>query len=185
MRKTGLFLWLLLWAILPGGIWASAYLIKGEFPYKLTCLSPEAFPELPGEIRSYLKAHGYEIVQSPLGKEIGRPKNNVVKGRFHDKNYYDWAVLAWQKKRACILIFKNGHCSTVDKWSADVFPRGILSVSKPDYVELVYKERVKSKDCPPFASRFDHDGLELMTTHTSAYVFYFHKGQWHKLYAGC
>ena len=69
-------------------------------------LKPDAFPNVPPELRTALENRGCRV---PQPYNAAGQKNNVITGRFTSAGQTDWAVLCSREKRSTILVFRGGR----------------------------------------------------------------------------
>jgi hypothetical protein len=145
-------------------------------------LPPQAFPDLPSNLRSELDRRGCTIPQVPMIK--GR--HNVIKGEFKKPGQNDWAVLCSINRVSSILIFWNGSNlkpTEIEKapdqdrlqgWGGEkiVYSRAITPVGKK-YITDHYKAYGGEKPPP-----MDHQGIDDAFVGKASEVLYLYRGKW-------
>jgi hypothetical protein len=148
---------------------------------RITRFPPDSFPELPQNIKTYLKLNGYRIPQV-----YGPRKENVIHGKFRNIGIEDWAILGSKNDSSAIIIFWAGATSNITElrkdpdlsWlqlvgDIDGFARMIGVATKSEILKY-YKEYQKAK--PPIS--IDHDGIGEAFEGKGSVTLYFYKNKW-------
>lgn len=148
-------------------------------------LEPNAFPWLPAEIASALRARKCTVPQ-PAGATSPR---NVIRGEFFESGLQSWAVLCSARGWSTILVFRaaqdaaphavgkredRNYMQSLDEHSFG-YSREIRAVGR-DFI-------IRHDNGYPVAKppRTDHEGIDDGFLEKASEVWYFHAGKWFTL----
>lgn len=187
MKKSFKFGWwslLLLAVLLFTAVWgqgAPSSNTQGPKIKEPICLSPDAFPQLPGWIKDFLNNQGYKIPQSQEGFRLKKPKNNVISGQFYVAGQRDWAVKVYKDGWVQTLVFRNGLYHSMDKYKNYYGRVSVLLVAKREKVEGYYTEDIKFLNYPKYFSEITHEGIEDRYAPNASTIYYRDNGKWYEI----
>jgi hypothetical protein len=148
-------------------------------------LQPEAFPNLPATLASFLRTRGCTVPQ-PAGANSPR---NVIKGEFLRPGQQAWAVLCSADGWSTILVFRTPEDRSphrLAKLEDRTFLQG-LDKEKAGYSReigsagrafiLSHAHNAVGQESPPIT----HPGINDAFLEKASVVHYFHQGRWLKL----
>lgn len=169
--------------ILGLGVGGSVFSTDWDAAEKVvTRLSPDAFPQLPLNIRKNLRLRGCNI---PQCFETRQP-HNVIKGSFLKKGRTDWAVLCSTGGISSILIYSSGSVKNVVVREAlpdKNFLQGMGGENKLVYSRIIGV--VPAKDILRIAGESKyrlspeaHDGIVDAFAEKGSLVLYYDNDKW-------
>jgi hypothetical protein len=148
-------------------------------------LSPDLFPQLPQNIKSYLNKNGYTIPQSFSSEK----PHNIIQGEFKEQGINDWAVLASKNGVSAIIVFWAGSATDITEIAKApdkdylqgtgdgkiAFSRNI-GIAEKQQIEKYHKE-FGGVDPP----KINHQGIDDSFLEKNAVIHYFYKGKFLEL----
>lgn len=149
-------------------------------------LKPDAFPNLPEQVRTELTQGGCRVPQPREDAAgSGAEKKNVVSGHFTSAATTDWAVLCSHEKRSSIFIFRGGRSTRVDRIGERPDSQYLQVVSEG---KMIGYSRVLSvatvKQVRKHFAHADHEGILDSFTGKASLLWYRSGGKWMKVPAG-
>ena len=150
----------------------------------VTRLSPDAFAELPLEIREALKTRGCTIPQA----YVPESPHNVIQARFTKADTLDIAVLCSRDQKSSILVFLGGLAEEMKELASEPdrmflqggvdgdiwFSRRIDVISPQTIRKYLEWHGDEVPDLPPL----DHDGIDDNFVGKASVIWYWREGQW-------
>lgn len=153
-------------------------------------VSPEAFPNLPPEIRTELRNRGCLIPeQTAINEEAPGQWRNVIEGEFFEKGKTSFAVLCSVSEWSSILVFRDASdhhpdelAKSEDKNQLQGIGNGKIAYSRliqpADSRFILNHYRAYGGPEPP---PLDHQGIDDAFLEKASVTYYCYRGEWRKL----
>jgi hypothetical protein len=145
---------------------------------------PDAFPNLPGHVRTALAQRGCTI---PQPYDAGAERKNVISGHFISARTADWAVLCSHQKRSSILIFilHGVHSAQVERIGDEPDSQYLQVVDEGR--KIGYSRVLSVATAKQVHQHFAHanrNGILDSFTGKASLLWYLSGGKWMKVPAG-
>jgi hypothetical protein len=153
-------------------------------------VSPEAFPNLPSEVRTELRIRGCLIPeQTAINEETPGQWRNVIEGEFFEKGKTSYAVLCSVNEWSSIVVFRNASdrhpeelAKSEDKNQLQGIGNGKIAYSRAiqpaDSGFILNHYRAYGGAEPP---PLDHQGIDDVFLQKASVTYYRYHGEWRKL----
>lgn len=153
-------------------------------------LAPDAFPALPGPIRSALTKRGCRIPQS-YGE---RNPHNVIAGAFTGPKRREWAAVCSVRDTSTILIFSaagqlvDSTERREDEFWMEHMPEGRVYAQRLRRVTPAELRKLPPDPDEPdlgVPRPVDHDAITQVIDGKGSTTLYKHAGRWRQVHACC
>jgi len=153
-------------------------------------VSPEAFPNLPPEIRRELRNRGCLIPeQTAINEEALSQRRNVIEGEFFEKGKISFAVLCSVNEWSSILVFRDVSDLHPDELAKSEDKNQLQGVGNG---KIAYSRLIQPADSGfilnhyrayggPEPPPLDHQGIDDAFLEKASVTYYWYRGEWRKL----
>jgi beta-lactamase regulating signal transducer with metallopeptidase domain len=153
-------------------------------------VSPEAFPNLPFEVRTELRNRGCLMPeQTAVNEETPGQWRNVIEGEFFEKGKTSYAVLCSVNEWSSILVFRNASDRHPDELAKSEDKNQLQGIGNG---KIAYSRAIQPADSRfilnhyrayggPEPPPLDHQGIDDVFLEKASVTYYWYRGEWRAL----